>query len=111
METEAYIGAIDKAAHCYNQRVTKTEVMFGHQDMLMFISFMECIVYECRNGAGRVGAAVIRAGTAGRNGIDEQKPLRKRYEELPQKRIQLSNGPENYVWHLVSQKQIMEMIC
>ena len=98
VETEAYIGAIDKAAHCYNQRVTKrTEVMFGppgHAYVYLIYGMYYCmnVVTEPEG----VGAAVLIRALEPLEGMELMSRNRfgKGYEELPQKkRIQLSNGP------------------
>lgn len=64
VETEAYIGAIDKAAHCYLNKMThRTEVMFGPPGY----SYVYLIygMYHCFNivtqGVGEGAAVLIRA--------------------------------------------------
>lgn len=60
-ETEAYIGSIDKAAHCYNNKVTnRTQVMFlegGHAYVYLIYGMYYCfnIVTE-KSG---IGSAVL----------------------------------------------------
>jgi DNA-3-methyladenine glycosylase len=65
-ETEAYIGEIDKACHCYPDRKTKrTEVMYAHPGTLYV--YMIYGMYYCMNvvteKAG-TGAAVLIRGIA-----------------------------------------------
>lgn len=64
VESEAYIGAIDKAAHCYqNKRTPRTEVMFGPPGY----SYVYLIygMYHCFNivtqGVNEAAAVLIRA--------------------------------------------------
>ncbi len=98
VETEAYIGAIDKAAHCYKNRMTKrTEVMFGHPGhayVYLIYGMYYCMnVVTERQGLG--AAVLIRAlePVEGFKKISKNR-FNKKYEELTKKqRRQLTNGP------------------
>lgn len=64
IETEAYIGAIDKAAHCYLNRSTpRTEIMFGPAGYAYV--YLIYGMYYCLNivtqGLGEGAAVLIRA--------------------------------------------------
>ncbi|MDK2918693.1 MAG: DNA-3-methyladenine glycosylase [Candidatus Petromonas sp.] len=64
VETEAYIGAIDKAAHCYNNRRTeRTEVMFGppgHAYVYIIYGIYHCLnIITQKEGEG--AGVLIRA--------------------------------------------------
>lgn len=97
-ETEAYIGAIDKACHCYNGKMTKrTKVMFGQPGR----SYIYLIygIYYCFNIVTEKegnGSAVLIRGLEPKNGISEM--CKNRYgnsiEEITKKQLSnLSNGP------------------
>lgn len=63
VETEAYIGPIDQAAHSYNNRRTKrTEIMF-HESGLTYTYIMHthCLVNVVSGGTGNPEAILIRA--------------------------------------------------
>src|SRR5690554_3862319 len=62
VEVEAYIGAIDKAAHCYNNKVTeRTKVMFGPPGYAYV--YLIYGMYNCMNvvteGEGNAAAVLI----------------------------------------------------
>ncbi len=64
VETEAYVGAIDKACHCYNNKITKrTEVMFGPPGYAYV--YLIYGMYNCMNVVteeeGQGSAVLIRA--------------------------------------------------
>ncbi len=64
VEVEAYIGAIDKAAHCYNNKRTKrTEVMFGPPGYayVYFIYGMYYCLNVVTEKTGQCAAVLIRA--------------------------------------------------
>lgn len=97
-ETEAYIGAIDKACHAYGYRRTKrTEVMFspGGAAYIYLIYGM----YSCLNlvteAEGEPCAVLIRGGEARAGGdIIAQNRFGKPLEELTSaQRKNLLNGP------------------
>lgn len=64
VETEAYLGAIDKAAHSYgNRRTTRTETMFAIGGTV-YIFFIYGMYYQFNVVAGKIGsphAILIRA--------------------------------------------------
>ncbi|MEH7444800.1 DNA-3-methyladenine glycosylase [Bacillus sp. JJ1122] len=63
VETEAYIGPMDQAAHSYNNRRTKrTEIMF-HESGLAYTYVMHthCLFNIVSGGAGNPEAVLIRA--------------------------------------------------
>ncbi|WP_303861956.1 DNA-3-methyladenine glycosylase [Alkalibaculum bacchi] len=71
-EVEAYIGAIDKAAHCYGQRRTKrTEVMFyegGHVYVYMIYGMYYCL--NIVTGNADEGSGVLLRGVEPVENID-----------------------------------------
>lgn len=98
VEVEAYIGAIDKAAHSYNNRRTeRTEVMFGPPGYAYV--YMIYGMYHCMNvvtGREGEGSAVLIRALEPMEGIDQMawnrygKPL----EILKRsQKINLTNGP------------------
>lgn len=98
VETEAYIGRIDKAAHCYNNKKTpRTEVMFGKPG----IAYVYLIygMYHCLNivteEEGEAAAVLIRA-VEPIEGLEEM--ISNRYKksigEIKRKEsINLTSGP------------------
>ncbi|KAB3534472.1 DNA-3-methyladenine glycosylase [Alkaliphilus pronyensis] len=98
VETEGYVGKIDKAAHCYpNKKTPRTEVMFGepgHAYVYLIYGMYHClnIVTEPLN---EPAAVLIRAiepieGIEAMCNIRYQKPL----SQLTKKQIvNLTNGP------------------
>lgn len=63
VETEAYIGPMDQAAHSYNNRRTKrTEIMF-HESGLVYTYVMHthCLFNIVSGGAGNPEAVLVRA--------------------------------------------------
>ena len=102
VETEAYKGPLDKAAHSYNNRRTKrTEVMFGPggRAYIYFIYGM----YDCMNvvcAEVEVPEAVLIRGVEPVKGIEEMSKNRygKSYDLINKKqKINLTNGPGSYV--------------
>lgn len=98
VEVEAYVGAIDKACHCYNNKRTKrTEVMFGppgHAYIYLIYGMYYCmnIVTE-REGEG---AAVLIRALDPIGEIEEMAANRykKQYKDLNKRQIKnLTNGP------------------
>ncbi|MTI54610.1 DNA-3-methyladenine glycosylase [Geosporobacter ferrireducens] len=98
VEAEAYIGAVDKAAHSYNNRRTaRTEIMFGPAGYAYI--YLIYGMYYCMNvvtgKAGEASAVLIRAlepfyGMQQMAFRRYNKPL----EELTKnQRIHLTNGP------------------
>lgn len=98
VETEAYIGAIDKAAHCYNNRRTeRTKVMFGPPGYAyVYIIYG---MYNCLNAVTQEkgeGAAVLIRAIHPLEGIEIMAVNRygKTLEKLNKKQvINLTNGP------------------
>ena len=98
VEVEAYVGDIDKACHCYNNKRTKrTEIMFGppgHAYIYLIYGMYYCmnIVTE-REGEG---AAVLIRALEPIGGIEEMAVNRykKQYKDLNKRQIKnLTNGP------------------
>ncbi|SDX38314.1 MULTISPECIES: DNA-3-methyladenine glycosylase [Salimicrobium] len=63
VETEVYIGAVDKAAHSYNYKRTKrTEVMFGEAGhAYTYVMHTHCLVNVVAGEQGEPEAILIRA--------------------------------------------------
>lgn len=98
VEVEAYIGAIDKAAHTYNNlRTERTEVMFWSGGYVYV--YLIYGMYYCMNvvtGKEDEGAAVLLRGIEPIQGIEEMSMNRykKPYEALKRSQIiNLTNGP------------------
>lgn len=98
IETEAYIGAIDKACHGYGGKVTsRTKVMFGPPGFayVYFIYGMYYCLNFVTEGQGICSAVLIRAV---KPLINEEEMCinryNKRFEELTKyQKTNLSNGP------------------
>ena len=97
-ETEAYVGAIDKACHAYGYRRTaRNAVMFGPPGhaYIYLIYGMHCCLNFVTNPEGEPDAVLLR-GLSPVWGIDAMSRLRfgKPYEELTaHQRKNLLNGP------------------
>lgn len=98
VETEAYMGVVDKAAHSYNGRRTgRTEVMYGEEGhaYVYFIYGM----YHCLNVVAaekEIAQAVLIRAIEPVKGIDIMTKLRfgKNIEELKKAQVlALTNGP------------------
>jgi len=64
IETEAYVGKIDKACHCYGGKVTKrTQVMFksGGRSYIYLIYGMYSCLNVVTEGEGEGAAVLIRS--------------------------------------------------
>lgn len=63
VETEAYIGPMDQAAHSYNNRRTKrTEIMFAEPGVVYtYVMHTHCLVNVVSGGFGNPEAVLIRA--------------------------------------------------
>lgn len=92
VETEAYMGPEDKAAHSYNNRCTsRTEVMFGRAG----VTYVYLIygMYHCMNVVAakeEIPQAVLLRGVEPIQGIDNMRKNR----SIKSKRMQnLTNGP------------------
>ncbi len=98
VEVEAYVGAVDKACHCYNNKRTKrTEVMFGppgHAYIYLIYGMYYCMnVVTEEEGEG---AAVLIRALEPIGGVEEISVNRynKPYKDLDKRQIiNLSNGP------------------
>ncbi|WP_423409529.1 DNA-3-methyladenine glycosylase [Heyndrickxia sp. MSNUG] len=89
VETEAYIGPMDQAAHSYNNRRTKrTEIMF-HESGLAYTYVMHthCLFNIVSGGAGNPEAVLIRA-VEPLEGVD----LMIKRRDMPDS-VNLTNGP------------------
>ena len=98
VETEAYIGAIDKASHAYGGRRTeRTETLYGEPGIVYVYSIYG--MYFCFNGiCGEkdVAEGVLIRGLEPLEGLDEMSlnSFNKHYEELTKAQIKnLTNGP------------------
>lgn len=98
VEVEAYVGAIDKACHCYNNKRTKrTEVMFGHPGYAYI--YLIYGMYYCMNIVTEregEGAAVLIRALEPIGEIEEMAANRykKQYKDLNKRQIKnLTNGP------------------
>ena len=98
VETESYIGAIDKASHAYGGRRTKrTETLYGEPGIVYVYSIYG--MYFCFNvicGQKDVAEGVLIRGLEPLEGLDEMALYRfnKPYNELTKTQIKnLTNGP------------------
>ncbi len=98
VEVEAYIGAIDKAAHSYkNRRTKRTEIMFGPSGYAYI--YMIYGMYYCLNvvtGKEGEGSAVLIRAIEPLRGIEQMAVHRygKPLKILTKKqRLNLTNGP------------------
>ncbi len=97
VETEGYIGAIDKACHCYKKITKRTEVMFGQPGhaYVYLIYGMYCCMNIVTESEG-VGAAVLIRALEPLKGIEEMAVNRykKTLNELNKRQLNnLTNGP------------------
>ncbi|MDG5790046.1 DNA-3-methyladenine glycosylase [Evansella sp. AB-P1] len=90
VETEAYIGPNDRAAHSYgNKRTKRTEVMFGPPGYVYtYVMHTHCLVNVVSEKEGHPEAVLIRA-VEPYIGVD----LMYRRRGMDKKIIQLTNGP------------------
>ncbi|SIS38690.1 DNA-3-methyladenine glycosylase [Salimicrobium flavidum] len=89
VETEAYIGAVDKAAHSYNYKRTKrTEVMFGEAGhAYTYVMHTHCLVNVVAGEVGEPEAILIRA-------VEPLRGVELMYERRGDKKEKdLTNGP------------------
>ncbi|NLM48758.1 MAG: DNA-3-methyladenine glycosylase [Epulopiscium sp.] len=98
VETEAYKGPVDKAAHSYqNRRTPRTEVMFGppgHAYVYLIYGMYLCMNIVTEE-EGMPCAVLLRAAEPV-EGLDEMAQLRfnKTYKQLTRsQKINLTNGP------------------
>ncbi|MDU2673401.1 MAG: DNA-3-methyladenine glycosylase [Clostridium sp.] len=98
VETEAYIGAIDKASHAYGGRRTeRTETLYGEPGIVYVYSIYG--MYFCFNvicGEKDVAEGVLIRGLEPLEGFEEMSfnRFKKPYEELTKSQIKnLTNGP------------------
>ena len=98
VETEAYIGAIDKASHAYGgKRTNRTETLYADPGTVyVYIIYG---MYHCLNLISEekdVAGGVLIRGIEPLEGIEEMSKLRyrKNYEELSSyEKKNFSNGP------------------
>ncbi len=90
VETEAYLGAMDRAAHSFgNRRTKRTEVMFGKPGLVYtYVMHTHCLVNVVSGEEGIPEAVLIRA-VEPYIGIDLM--YQRRGEK--KKEIELTNGP------------------
>ncbi|WP_078543308.1 DNA-3-methyladenine glycosylase [Litchfieldia alkalitelluris] len=86
VETEAYLGAVDRAAHSFeNRRTKRTEVMFGPSGYVYtYVMHTHCLVNVVSGKEGSPEAVLIRA-VEPYTGIDlmyERRGMNKREREL-----------------------------
>lgn len=98
VETEAYIGAIDKASHAYGGRRTKrTETLYGEPGIVYVYSIYG--MYFCFNvicGEKDIAEGVLIRGLEPLEGLEEMSfnRFKKSYKELTKTQIKnLTNGP------------------
>lgn len=88
VETEAYLGAIDQAAHSFNGRLTKrTEVMFGPPGVIYtYVMHTHCLINIVSNVIDVPEAVLIRAIEP----VEGVELMRKRRDKQG---VLLTNGP------------------
>lgn len=98
VETEAYIGAIDKASHAYGgKRTNRTETLYAEPGTVYVFSIYG--MYYCLNLISEekdVAAGVLIRGIEPLEGIEKMSQLRykRNYEELSNyEKKNFSNGP------------------
>lgn len=98
VETEAYVGAIDKASHAYGgKRTNRTETLYAEPGTVYVFSIYG--MYYCLNLISEekdVAAGVLIRGIEPLEGIEKMSQLRykKTYEELSNyEKKNFSNGP------------------
>lgn len=98
VETEGYIGAIDKAAHCYGNKMTpRTRVMFGQPGRAYV--YLIYGMYHCLNVVTEpegTAAAVLIRGIEPLEGIEQiiQNRYNRPMEQVTKAQLKnLSNGP------------------
>ncbi|WP_078553624.1 DNA-3-methyladenine glycosylase [Bacillus alkalicellulosilyticus] len=90
VETEAYIGPGDRAAHSYgNRRTARTEVMFGKPGLVYtYVMHTHCLVNVVSGQVGQPEAILIRA-IEPCSGIE----LMHKRRGFVKKEVDLTNGP------------------
>jgi len=98
VEVEAYVGSMDKACHCYdNKRTKRTEVMFGPPGYAYV--YLIYGMYYCMNivtGKEGEGAAILIRALEPVNGLEEMASNRynRGLKELNRRQMRnLTNGP------------------
>jgi DNA-3-methyladenine glycosylase len=88
IETEAYLGPEDRAAHSFNNRRTKrTEIMYAEAGRVYtYVMHTHCLVNVVSGPPGKPEAILIRA-VEPRDGTDLM------FKRRPKKGIELTNGP------------------
>ena len=103
VETEAYLGVKDRAAHAWRGVTDRTRVMFGppgHAYVYFIYGMYECLNFVAEE-EGQAGCVLIRAlePLAGIATMRKRRPAAKRIEDL-------ASGPENSRWPLgITRKQ------
>jgi DNA-3-methyladenine glycosylase len=95
VETEAYDGAIDEAAHSYNGRTERNAVMFDGTGLL-YVYFTYGMHYCANVVTGKIGhgQAVLLRGIEPLKGIDQMSLNRFGNSEPDQRqKLNLTNGP------------------
>jgi DNA-3-methyladenine glycosylase len=90
VEAEAYLGAIDKAAHSYgNRRTPRTEMMFA-EGGTVYIFFIYGMYFQFNIVAGKVDSphAILIRGVEPREGIEIMRERRGRMKDA-----NLTSGP------------------
>lgn len=98
VETEAYIGEIDKASHAYNNRRTeRTEPLFREGGIAyVFFIYGKYYCFNVISGVENKGEGVLIRAFEPLNEFDylSKKRFNERYEELSEtKKRAISNGP------------------
>lgn len=94
VETEAYVGSSDPAAHSYRKKTARNASMFGPPGTLYVYSIYGC--YHCVNVSSTGdGCAVLLRALDPDNGLDAMRSARtnRKTGKVPDKDTHLCNGP------------------